>query len=37
MANGINKVKTNTTPLNEVTRYRYDKDRRLQEIELPSG
>ena len=36
-SNGINKVKTNTTPLNEVTRYRYDKDRRLQEIELPSG
>jgi len=36
-SNGINKVKSNTTPLNEVTRYRYDKDRRLQEIELPSG
>jgi RHS repeat-associated protein len=36
-ANGINKIETNTTPLNELTRYRYDKDRRLQEIELPSG
>jgi len=36
-ANGVNKVETNTTPLNEVTRYHYDKDRRLQEIELPSG
>lgn len=36
-SNGVNKVETNTTPLNEVTRYRYDKDRRLQEIELPSG
>lgn len=36
-SNGINKVKTNTTPLNELTRYRYDKDRRLTEIELPSG
>ena len=36
-ANGINKIETNTTPLNEVTRYRYDNDRRLKEIELPSG
>ena len=36
-ANGINKVETNTTPLNEVTRYRYDNDRRLKENELPSG
>ena len=34
---GVNKVKSKTTPLNEVTRYNYDADRRLTNVTLPSG
>ncbi len=34
---GVNKVKTQSTPLNETTQYFYDSDRRLIKVELPSG
>jgi RHS repeat-associated protein len=34
---GVNKVKTQSTPLNETTGYVYDADRRLTQIDLPSG